>query len=47
MRGEETRIGYIILDIDICPPLQEKRGGGSVTMVTSIDQSSVAYLERE
>jgi hypothetical protein len=37
IRGEERGIGYIILKIDIRPPLQEKRGGGSVTKVTSIN----------
>jgi hypothetical protein len=37
IRGEEKGIGYIILKIDIRPPVQEKRGGGSVTIDTSID----------
>jgi hypothetical protein len=46
-RGEERGIGYMILKIHIRPPLQEKRGGGSVTIVTSQDKSSVAILQRE
>jgi hypothetical protein len=47
MRGEERGIGYIILDIHIRPPLQEKRGGGSVTIGTSMNKRSVAILQRE
>jgi hypothetical protein len=47
IRGEERGIGYIILDIHISPPLQEKRGGGSVTIATSKHQRSVAILQRE
>jgi hypothetical protein len=47
IRGEERGIGYIILDIHIRPPLQEKRGGGSVTIDTSPHKSSVAKLQRE
>jgi hypothetical protein len=47
MRGEEWGIEYTTLHIDICPPLQEKRGGGSLTIGTSKDQGSVAPLERE
>jgi hypothetical protein len=47
IRGEERGIRYIILDIDIRPPLQEKRGGGSVTIDTSPRKSSVAILQRE
>jgi hypothetical protein len=47
MRGEERGIGYIGLEIDIRPPLQEKRGGGSLTIGTSKDQSTPAILQRE
>jgi hypothetical protein len=47
MRGEERGIGYIILDIQIHPPLQEKRDGGSFTIGTSSHKRSVAILQRE
>jgi hypothetical protein len=47
MRGEERGIGYIILKIDIRPPLQEKRGGGSVTIATSPHKSTPSILEIE
>jgi hypothetical protein len=47
IRGEERGIGYIIFKIDIRPPLQEKRGGGSVTIGTSMNKSSEAILQRE
>jgi hypothetical protein len=47
IRGEERGIGYILLDIHIRPPLQEKRGGGSVTIDTSMNKRTPAILQRE
>jgi hypothetical protein len=49
--GDQRREGlhpvYLILNINICLPLQEKRGGGTLTILTGINKSSPAILQRE